>query len=175
MGGRRVSGALNAESAASAASALGLPTPQSHRKIDHKNTQPIRNELLFPTPAKTPNRSTKTATGISAIARNLFPVRSEADELMPTPKKKGGKKYKGFTLGSFEAEEEGEPIQIYTDSHERIPEVDTSEANPFYGAQQAVPEPTKRSSKRRKIEVPGEGEFSAEVVERREDGLVYCL
>jgi hypothetical protein len=177
MGGRRVSGALNAESAASAASALGLPTPESHRKMDQKSaTTAIRNSALLPTPKKTPKRSTQTATGISSIARNLFPIRPESvDEVMPTPKKKGHKKYKGFTLDSFEVEEDGQPIQIYTDSNERIPEVDTSASNPFYGSSNAVPEPTKRSSKRRKINVPGEGEFSAEVVERRADGLVYVL
>ena len=176
MGGRRVSGALNAESAASAASALGLPTPESHRKMDHKSTTAIRNNALLPTPNKTPKRSTKTATGISAIARNLFPIRPESvDEVMPTPKKKGQKKYKGFTLNSFEAEEGGQPIEIYTDSNERIPEIDSRASNPFYGTNSVVPEPTKRTSKRRKIHVPGEGEFSAEVVERRADGLVYVL
>lgn len=178
MGGRRISGALNAESAASAASALGLPTPEPQRKVDHKSaTTAIRNNALLPTPNKTPKkRSTETATGISAIARNLFPNRPEsADEVMPTPKKKGHKKYKGYTMNSFEAEEDGQPIQIYTDSNERIPEVDSSASNPFYGSSNVVPEPTKRSSKRRKITVPGEGELSAEVVERRADGLVYVL
>jgi hypothetical protein len=176
MGGRRVSGALSAQSTASAAAALGLPTPEPQRKIDHKSATTIRNNALLPTPNKTPKkRSTETSTGIKAIARNLFPIRPEpADEVMPATKK-GRKKYKGFTMDSFEAEDEAQPIHIYTDSHDRVPEVDMSASNPFYGSNNVVPEPTKRASKRRKITVPGEGELPAEQVEHREDGLVYVL
>jgi hypothetical protein len=174
MGGRRVSGALSADSAASAAAALGLPTPEPQRKMAHKSAATVvRNHSLLPTPNKTPKkRPSEIAPGISSIARSLF--RSEtAEEVMPTPKKKG-KRYKGFTMDSFEAEE-GQPIQIYTDSNDRVPEVDMSADNPFYGSSSAVPEPMKRASKRRKVTVPGEGERNIEEVERREDGLVYVL
>lgn len=176
MGGRRVSGALSTDSAASAAAALGLPTPEPQRKMDHKSaTTAVRNNALLPTPNKTPKkRPSETAPGISAIARNLFPNRETVEEAMPTPKK-GRKRYTGYTLDSFEGQEEGRPIQIYTDSHDRVPEADMSADNPFYGASSVVPEPTKRASKRRKITVPGEGEHNAEEVERREDGLVYVL
>ena len=129
----------------------------------------------MPTPNKTPKKRSDTTTDINAIARNLFPIRSEpAGEVMPALKK-GRKKYKGFTMNSFEAEEDGQPIQIYTDSHDRVPEADLSGSNPFYGSSSTVPEPTKRASKRRKITVPGEGDLPADEVEHREDGLVYVL
>ncbi|KAG0649781.1 hypothetical protein D0Z07_3513 [Hyphodiscus hymeniophilus] len=175
MGGRRVSGALSSQSAASAAVALGLPTPEPQRKIDHNPATAARNNSLLPTPNKTPKKRSETNTGVNAIARNLFPIRAEpADEVMPTPKK-GRKKYKGFTMNSFEAEDNGQPIHIYTDSHDRVPEADTSTSNPFYGSSSTAPEPTKRASKRRKINVPGEGELPADEVEHRKDGLVYVF
>jgi hypothetical protein len=96
---------------------------------------------------------------------------------MPSPKKKGRKKYSGFSLDSFEAEDDNAPIPIYTDSHERVPEADMSADNPFYGqSSMAVPDPTKRSSKRRRVTVPGEEEeITVEEAEQREDGLMYTL
>ena len=143
--------------------------------MDHKSATAVRNTSLLPTPNKTPKKRSETTTGINAIARNLFPIRPEpADEVMPTPKK-GRKKYKGYTMNSFEAEDNGQPIHIYTDSYDRVPEVDMTTSNPFYGSSSTVPEPTKRASKRRKINVPGEGELAAEEVEHRKDGLVYVL
>ena len=138
-----------------------------------------RSNGMLPTPAKTPKKRTlQFAPGVTAIARNLFPVRPETvEEVMPSPKKKGRKRYTGFTLDSFDAEDDdAAPIEIFTDSNDRVPEVDMSADNPFYGeSSPAHPEPTKRSSKRRKIMVPGEGEKTVEEAEQREDGLVYVL
>jgi hypothetical protein len=176
MGGRRVSGALDHQSTAEAASALGLHPPRNASKMEAQRSA-LRNGML-PTPAKTPQKHTKTnPAAISSVARNLFPIRGETvDEVMPSPKKKGRKRYTGFTLDSFEAEEDG-PIPIYTDSHDRVPEVDISADNPFYGeSSTAVREPTKSSSKRRKIVIPGEEEEQTmSDAEQREDGLVYVL
>jgi hypothetical protein len=176
--GRRVSGALNDDTTATAATALGLFPEPSERKMDtHRSVTTQRTTGMLPTPAKTPQkRLTETVSGITSIARNLFPVRPETvDEVMPSPRK-GRKKYSGFTLDSFGAEdEESASIQIYTDSNERIPEVDMHPDNPFYGDTAPPPEPTKRSSKRRKIMIPGEGEQSLEEAEQRGDGLVYVL
>ena len=180
IGGRRVSGALDYDSTASAAAALGISPPKNERKMEgNRSSTTIRTSGMLPTPAKTPKkRPSETAPGINAIARNLFPVRGETvEEVMPSPKKKGRKRYTGFTLDSFDAEDQdAAPIQIYTDSHDRVPEIDMSADNPFYGeSSNAQPEPTKRSSKRRKITVPGEGEQTVEEAEQREDGLVYVL
>ncbi|KAL5315532.1 hypothetical protein ACEPPN_016400 [Leptodophora sp. 'Broadleaf-Isolate-01'] len=176
-GGRRVSGALTFDSMTSAAASLGLPTPTTTRKTNVESSSALRNNGMLPTPAKTPNeRPTQIAPAVRSIARNLFPVRSGSDEeVMPSLKKKG-RKYKGFTLDSFEADEDTTPIQIFTDSHDRVPEVDLSPENPFYGeSSRSIPEPTKRSSKRRKVTVPGEGEHTVEELEQREDGLVYVF
>lgn len=166
---RRVSGSLTADTAAFAASALGLPSKNG----EASEARPGLARNVLPTPDKTPRKTTnKSSAGLSFIARTLFPVRPEnIDEVMPSPRKK--KSYAEFTLDGASAEEE--PIAIFTDSHERVPEVDTSEDNPFYNPKTAVPEPIKRASKRRKITVPGEGEQSLEDAAKREDGMVYTL
>jgi len=133
---------------------------------------------MLPTPDKTPKkRPSNAAPAISAVARTLFSNRCETvEEAMPSPKKKGRKKYTGFTLDSFAAEEEDRGIQIYTDSHDRIPEADASTDNPFFSLSTASqPEPAKRASKRRKIAISGGGELSLEEAEQREDGMVYVL
>lgn len=154
--GEGVSGALTYEPAA-----LGVPPT-------------MNNHGMLPTPIKTPTqRTTGVVPGIRSIARNLFPIRGEsAEEAMPSPKK-ARKKYGGFSMGG--AEDADAPIAIYTDSTDRIPEADLSADNPFYGPGAADPEPATRSSKRRKILIPGEGEVTVEEAERRKDGLIFCL
>ena len=179
VGGRKVSGALDYKGTASAATSLGLPAPKDQGKTDTlRATAVVPQNGMLPTPDKTPQKKPEehNKVAIAAIARNLFPVRSATDEeVMPSPKKRN-KKHTGFTLASFEAEEDA-PIQIYTDSHERVPEVDPSPENPFYSqGSTAEPEPTKRVSKRRKtVTVPGEGDQSIEDLQEREDGMVYTL
>lgn len=173
MGGRRISGALNAEGTASAASALGLPKP---RMEVHRATTAVRNNGMLPTPDKTPKKApTEVDPAIRSVARNIFRTET-VDELMPSSKRSGRKKYKGFTLDSFEAEDEGQSISIFTDSHDRVPEVDNSMDNPFYGQGSLVePEPIKHASKRRKISIPGEEDQTIEEAEQRDDGFVYVL
>jgi hypothetical protein len=194
VGGRRVSGALSYDTTASAAVALGIPAPKEPKNtkaeprvspylprysidlLTNTPSQPIaatRNRGMLPTPNKTPKKApTETTPAISAIARTLFPVRGN-DQVMPSPKK--NKARRTYGLDSFEVAED-QPIQIFTDSNDRVPEVDLSTDNPFFGGSTPVqPQPEKRASKRRKLAVPGEGEQSVEELEQREDGLVYVL
>lgn len=76
-------------------------------------------------------------------------------------------------MESFTVEEEEDPISIFTDSQDRIPEKDISDANPFYG--NSVAEPSKRQSRRKVVSIPGEGIQSVDEASRREDGMVYVL
>lgn len=132
---------------------------------------------MLPTPTKTPQKRVEAKpSAISSIARNLFPVRHETvEQAMPSPKKHS-KKYKGFSLDGYSDTEE-EPIQIFTDSKERLPEVDRSTDNPFYGQQtNKSGESSKRGSKHRKV-APREANGSEEDIpdDERKDGLVYVL
>ena len=134
---------------------------------------------MLPTPAKTPRKKTVQA-GLSSTARILFPNRPDnAEEAMPTPRKNVRKtrKHIGFSLESFaedgDAASEGS-IEIFTDSKEKVPELDESEDNPFYVKPGQEPVTTVRSSKRRKVS--GNVNDSAELEDpTREDGMVYVL
>jgi hypothetical protein len=130
---------------------------------------------MLPTPSKTPRRQTEeqAVAGVKSIARNLFPVSDS--EMLSSAKKRKAKKYTGLTMQSFTAENVEEPIHIFTDSRDRVPEVDTSEENPFY-AETAHIEPTKRRSMRRKtVTIPGEGRVDVAEAIKRDDGTVYVL
>lgn len=154
-----------------AATALGLDAPAQRPA----NLSVTRAAGMLPTPSKTPQKppNEKTAANIMSIARNLFP--SETEEAMPSPKKRRTKKYTGISMNSFKAEEVEEPIEIFTDSQDRIPTKDESDANPFYGDDAAPAEPTKRRSKRKQVNIPGEGAYSIDEASRREDGMVYVF
>ncbi|KAL5050099.1 hypothetical protein BDW71DRAFT_174744 [Aspergillus fruticulosus] len=115
-------------------------------------------EGMLPTPAKTPRK--KLVDNAGSTARVLFP--------QPGQKKK--KKQTGFFLDSFsEDPSQDDSIQIYTDSRDRIPEVDESEENPFYQKPSTSTKP--RSSK------PKTRSRDKEVDEalKREDGMVYVF
>ncbi|KAK2603524.1 hypothetical protein QQS21_004293 [Conoideocrella luteorostrata] len=166
---RRQVSSLNAESAANAAAALGLQSD----KVMHMpaNTSVSHAAGMLPTPSKTPRKppNEKTTNTIQSFARNLFPSEEAA---MPSPKRRS-KKYSGVTMESFTVEEEDESITIFTDSQDRIPEKDESEANPFYG--NPTIEPSKKQSKSKVVNVPGEGFITVEEAARREDGMVFVF
>lgn len=166
---RRASGTLTAEGTAAAAAALGLT---AHSNTETRNSLSARSGML-PTPAKTPARKSASAQNemnIQAIARNLF---APDGEIMPSSKKRA----KNYVLDSFSVDDANDSIEIYTDSNERIPELDTSAENPFWGNHPAAPEPAKRRSKRKQptVMVPGEGECNVDEVVGREDGMVFVL
>jgi hypothetical protein len=174
---RRVSGALTEESTASAATALGLsPEEDDGPKASHHPSTAYRNGSMLPTPVKTPQKSPKKSSpAINSIARQLFVRPASAEDAMPS-QKKARKTYSGFSLDSFNAGEEAAPIEIYTDSSERIPEVDLSADNPFYGpGSMRSSDPVKKSTRRGKVTIPGEGEVPVEEAEARQDGIVYVL
>ncbi|KAL4754090.1 hypothetical protein BDW72DRAFT_167349 [Aspergillus terricola var. indicus] len=115
-------------------------------------------EGMLPTPAKTPRK--KPVDNAGSTARVLFP--------QPGQKKK--KKQTGFSLDSFSDDpSQGDSIQIYTDSRDRIPEVDESEENPFYQKPptSTKPRPSKPKTRSRDKEV--------DEALKREDGMVYVF
>ncbi|KIE03713.1 hypothetical protein MAJ_00244, partial [Metarhizium majus ARSEF 297] len=169
---RQVSASLTAEGTANAAVALGLNVDKG---VQRSMTASVSQSAgMLPTPSKTPQKppNEKTAASIQSFARNLF---SSEEEVLPSPRKRRSKKYSGVTMESFTAEEEEDPITIFTDSQDRIPEKDNSEANPFYGSTATAAEPSKRQSRRKVVSIPGEGTQSIDEAARREDGIVYVF
>lgn len=132
---------------------------------------------MLPTPAKTPRKQSdeKLEAGVRAVARNLFAGDSSTIEAAPSPRKKT-KTYTGVSLNSFRAEEVEEDISIFTDSRDRLPQVDESTANPFYGSTIEEPQPSRRRSTRgKKVLIPGKGRVPVEEAVQRSDGIVYVL
>lgn len=78
-------------------------------------------------------------------------------------------------MDSFTAKQEDEPIEIFTDTKDSIPEIDTSEENPFYTGPAKQETETSPRRSRRKVVIPGEGSHSLEDATKREDGMVYVF
>jgi hypothetical protein len=178
-----MSGALNDDSNTSAAVSLGIPADSSGASLGKTtSSESFFGHGMLPTPAKTPKkRQEQPVAGLGSTARVLFPTRPQTiEEAMPSLKRgKRGKKYTGFILNSFsedpnDDEEEGK-IEIYTDSKERVPELDTGDDNPFIDrpGQVAAAEEARSLRRRRKANT----DVSHEVEESlgRGDGMYYVL
>ncbi|KAK9426434.1 hypothetical protein SUNI508_02875 [Seiridium unicorne] len=159
----------NAPAATSSADSLGIGSSKS---------QPRTTAGMLPTPAKTPRKQPdeKFEAGVRAVARNLFAGESSTSEAVASPRKRKAKTYTGVSLESFRAEEIEEEIPIFTDSRDRLPEVDDSAANPFYGNTAEDQQPsTRRSSRVKKVLVPGHGRIPVDEAVQRGDGIVYVF
>ena len=147
--------------------------------------QEVNAPHMLPTPASIPRKKPVPKNAVDAAARVLFPVKSDnVDDAMPTPRKnRKSKKHVGFSLYSS-MEDDGtsseEKIQIYTDSKDKIPEMDVREDNPFLERPHAdpppLPEPVKaRTSRKRKVGHGVETNPKIEEAFNRDEGLVYVL
>lgn len=134
---------------------------------------------MLPTPVKTPKK--KPIPKVNGAARALFldqPILGE--EVAPRRARKQ-RRYNGFSLESFSADETVQRgrIQIFTDSRDQVPEPVAAEGNPFVEAQIDDEDPSVKripgGSKRRKI--TGEKKRDPQVEEAidRDEGMVYVL
>lgn len=114
------------------------------------------------TPAKTPRKKAVDAPG------------STAQQLFPTGSTKKTKKYTGFTLDSFHEDPEpnSSKIEIYTDTRDRIPQVNNSESNPFISTSKPKP-----ATRRRKVtaEADKADDIDPREYANRKDGMLYVL
>jgi hypothetical protein len=170
---RRVSGALSEESTKSAAAALQLSPAKGDGRMASQLPVPTEHrKSMLPTPVKTPKKSAeKPPAELASISRTLFGVRPDSvDEAFPTPRRGRGK-YSNV----LDVEEEA-PIKIYTDSKERVPELDMDPENAFLVHQNSVvPDPVKKPKVITMVKIPGEGEITLEEAVKRDDGIVYML
>ena len=139
---------------------------------------------MLPTPAKTPRKKFVQPAAVEKAARILFPSRPDTvEDAMPNSRKRRSKKHVGFSLYSS-VEDDGDlgsenKIEIYTDSKDKVPELDPSEDNPFYDRHDQTvdyADPQKRKgSKKRKAEHSIDASAEIEEAFNREEGMVYVL
>ncbi|PSR97407.1 hypothetical protein BD289DRAFT_480087 [Coniella lustricola] len=167
---RSVSGSLTAESIRNAATVLGHPTISSDSHLARSVAA-----ATLPTPAKTPaSKHTKQSEkDVTAIARTLFSKQQHKPQ--PSPKKSTTKRENRISQESFAILNDEAPIEIFTDSENRLPKVDNSAENPFYGdsgiAASAVP--VRRSARNKKSVI-----LEKQIVEanlQRDDGVLYVF
>ena len=104
----------------------------------HLEHGPAAAAMMLPTPAKTPRKTIEwSAPALRPTARLLFANRMNDDEeeLMPSPRKRRARAHTAMSLDEFgvnHVSTDDHPIEIYTDSKDRIPDIDPDEDNPFY-------------------------------------------
>ena len=156
------------------------PVPSSNRQATFLSSTTVMADGMLPTPVKTPRK--KHAPSVNVAARALFQDQPILGEEVATNSRRGrrGRRYNGFTLESFSAGEEAPAnIQIFTDSRDNVPQLDTSEDNPF------IDHPTKAegsssrrvtgTSKRRKVS--GEPRIDPQIQQAidNDEGMIYVL
>lgn len=125
---------------------------------------------MLPTPTKTPRKRVPAALSSTARILNFKP--GSLDEVMPTPRKQR-KRHFLDTLDEESLVDPSESIEIFTDSKERMPEVDQSSDNPFVGP--LHPEPKRRSAKSKKETAKSAEEAEMEEAVRNDEGIIYVL
>ncbi|KAL8706046.1 MAG: hypothetical protein Q9201_000868 [Fulgogasparrea decipioides] len=136
---------------------------------------------MLPTPAKTPRKKDLRKTSeLQSAARVLFPSRLEkAEDAMPSKQVRRGRKNVGFSLDdSGEDEDANGRIQIFTDSKEKIPELDLGDHNPFLDNPDTAGAPeshktTRRSGRKSKGHVKTNPHIQDAF--NHEEGMVYVF
>ena len=136
---------------------------------------------MLPTPVKTPRK--KNVPAANAAARALFQDQPVLGEEVVSSSRRGrkGRRYNGFTLESFavDAEEGPSQIQIFTDSRDKVPQIDSAQDNPFIEEAaleaKAASKKVAGTSKRRKVS--GETKIDKQIRDaiNADEGMVYVL
>jgi hypothetical protein len=108
---------------------------------------------------------------------------ADVAEIEPSPRRnRKNKRHNGFSLESFSVEEGGSSrgqIQIFTDSRDRVPQMDKSKSNPFveHGLDNDVSSTHKVAGTSKRRKVSGDKKLDPQVEEaiEKDEGMVYVL
>jgi hypothetical protein len=156
------------------------PIPSSKPQSTSLSSTTVMADGMLPTPVKTPRK--KNVPSMNAAARALFqdqPVLGE-EVAANSRRARKGRRYNGFTLERFTAGEDAPAsIQIFTDSRDNVPQLDTTEENPF------TDHPTKPegsssrrvvgTSKRRKMTGGQHTDPHVQQAVDNDEGMIYVL
>lgn len=160
-------------------------SPRKQSSASKSHLQPFASSSttisdgMLPTPVKTPKK--KMVSKVNGTARALFqdPVQTITE---PSSKKaRKNRRYNGFSLESFSTgdDETKGNIQIFTDSRDRVPDLDNSKANPFVEKTMDDGEPSSqkvpKTAKRRKVSVEKNLDPQVEEAIANDEGMVYVL
>jgi hypothetical protein len=134
---------------------------------------------MLPTPVKTPRK--KNIPNANVAARALFQDQPVLGEGVTATSVRGrrGRRYNGYSLESFSAEDgTSGNIQIFTDSRDNIPQLDTSKDNPFINHPSKVQGSSTRvtgTSKRRKVSREQKIDPQLQRAVDNDEGMIYVL
>ncbi|KAL1958260.1 hypothetical protein VTO42DRAFT_4768 [Malbranchea cinnamomea] len=156
--------------------------------LTHNTAEPTNQSInitagMLPTPAKTPRKKTISDPGLAS--RALFTSRSntlQSEGL--APKRTKGKKFSHFSLESFHSDLEEPnqhpPLEVYTDSRDRIPKVNQRMDNPFLrkatkgaGSMDGADDTINKERKVASEEIKRDKEVEKAI--HRDDGLLYVF
>lgn len=102
--------------------------------------------------------------------------------VQPSPRRsRKSQRFNGFSLESFSAQDDAThgQIQIYTDSRDRVPQLDNTNTNPFVerkrDRESLSPQKSVVTSKRRKISSETRVDPQVREAIDQDDGMVYVL
>ncbi|EXJ83028.1 hypothetical protein A1O3_06845 [Capronia epimyces CBS 606.96] len=142
------------------------------------------SEPMLPTPVKTPQK--KMPPKVGGAARALFQdntrdVPASADLESSPRRSRRTRRYNGYSLESFSAEDDSGrgQIQIFTDSRDKVPQVDKSASNPFVAHTLDAGASSARklagTAKRRKISGQNKRDAQVDDAIRNDEGMVYVF
>ena len=136
---------------------------------------------MLPTPASLPRKKQIPRAEIAATARVLFPTGPDLiDDPMPlTRKGRRNRKHRGFSINDpdeVEASSPDDKVPIYTDSRDKVPELDLKGDNPFLDQDPASSSNAPNSrGKKRKAQNTVIPHPQIEEAFNRDKGMVYVL
>jgi hypothetical protein len=135
------------------------------------------SEGMLPTPVKTPKKKQVSTT--KPTSRALFQDNVDLDDMMVSSPRKArkNKRFNGYSLESFRVEDEAsDSIQIFTDTRDNVPEVDSSDSNPFNeDVRIQTAQKLAGGSKRRKVSSVRARDPQVDAAIEEDDGMVYVF
>ncbi|GAB7352555.1 hypothetical protein MBLNU459_g2940t1 [Dothideomycetes sp. NU459] len=121
-------------------------------------------QTMLPTPSKTPRKRAPAAMASTARILNFKPA--SLDDVMPTPRKQRKTRLDLYDDPSHDQDK----IQVFTDTKDRVPDVDTADDNPFVGPRKKQ----SRTAKQKAAEKDG-NEADMDDAVRNDEGILYVF
>ncbi|KAK3080802.1 hypothetical protein LTS18_012962 [Coniosporium uncinatum] len=134
---------------------------------------------MLPTPSKTPRKKDIAQHGSLSAARVLFPDRlANIEDAMPSTRKSRKKRVTAFSLSDVSSDiDDGNSskIPIYTDSKERVPDLDNDDKNPFVTRKSSRTKPATNGENFLKRKKPSRRDEAMEEAVRNDEGIIYVF